>query len=350
LVGQTTASEFGGLSVGVTKLHGVTRNPWNPAKTTGGSSAGSAAAVAGGLVPIATGGDGGGSIRKPASYCGLFGIKGTAGRIPRGPKLKIGPMTVVVGPMARSVRDAARWYDVCGGYDAHDPYSLPKVDGWERNLDTHDLRGKTAVIAPTLGVASIDGAMEARIREHGELLAKDAGLRLVDIPVVMPQLGFEWAMSNLIGLKADLGDRWPACADDLTLEIAFGMRVAEQSVNIEVMAKGEQKRMEMNEAVADVFEQVDFVIAAVNPTVAFDAEITLPDQVGGAKVGPENDGVLTQPANITGVPAVSIPVEPVDGLPVGLQVIGRHHEDALLLDLARIVERERPWALTAPGR
>ncbi|MEY2460575.1 MAG: aspartyl-tRNA(Asn)/glutamyl-tRNA(Gln) amidotransferase subunit, partial [Acidimicrobiaceae bacterium] len=103
LFGQTTASEFGGLNVSVTKLHGVTRNPWDKTRTTGGSSAGSAAAVAGGLVPIASGGDGGGSIRIPAGFNGLFGMKGTAGRIPRGPDVLIGPLTVVVGCLARSV-------------------------------------------------------------------------------------------------------------------------------------------------------------------------------------------------------------------------------------------------------
>jgi Asp-tRNA(Asn)/Glu-tRNA(Gln) amidotransferase A subunit family amidase len=147
-VGLTTASEFGGLNVSITKAHGVTHNPWRIGQTTGGSSAGSAAAVAGGLVPIATGGDGGGSIRIPAGFCGLVGLKGTAGRIPRGPRTQIAPMTVVTGCLARSVRDVARWYDVCTGFDSRDPYSLPRIDGWERDLGTRDLAGKRVVIAP----------------------------------------------------------------------------------------------------------------------------------------------------------------------------------------------------------
>jgi Asp-tRNA(Asn)/Glu-tRNA(Gln) amidotransferase A subunit family amidase len=348
-VGQTNASEFGGLGIGITKLRGMTHNPWDPTKTTGGSSAGSAAAVAGGLVALATGGDGGGSIRKPAGFCGLVGLKGTAGRIPRGPRLTIGPMTVAVGPLARSVRDVARWYDVCNGYDTHDPYSLPRIEGWERNLGTYDLKGKTAVIAATLGLATISAGVEQRVREFGESLARDAGLKLVDIPVVLPSIGFEWAMSNLVVLKEELGDRWPACKDDLTLEIAFGLQIAEGTVNLGIMAKGEAKRREMNEAVANIFDQVDFVICACNPSTAFGADITLPSHVDGLNVGAENEGVLTQPANITGVPAISIPVEPVDGLPVGLQVMARHHEDALLLDLALLAERERPWKLTAPA-
>src|SRR5215831_14627738 len=131
-VGLTTASEFGGLNVSVTKLNGVTHNPWRHGRTVGGSSAGSAAAVAGGLVPLATGGDGGGSIRIPAGYTGLLGMKGTYGRIPRGPHAYFTPGTIVLGCLARSVRDAARYFDVCAGFDGRDPSSLPRRDGsWE---------------------------------------------------------------------------------------------------------------------------------------------------------------------------------------------------------------------------
>src|SRR5579884_509587 len=148
LVGQTTASEFGGLNVSITPLNGVTRNPWDPTRSTGGSSAGSAAAGAGGLVTLATGGDGGGSIRIPAGFTGLVGMKGTVGRLPRGPRTVIGPMTVVLGCLSRSVRDVARYYDVASGFDRRDPYSLPRVDGWEAGIGTNDLRGRRAVLVP----------------------------------------------------------------------------------------------------------------------------------------------------------------------------------------------------------
>jgi len=348
-VAQTTASEFGGLNVSVSKLHGVTHNPWRHDRTAGGSSGGSAAVVAGGLLPIATGGDGGGSIRIPAGFCGLVGMKGTAGRIPRGPRTEIAPLTVVVGCVARSVRDVARWFDVCSGYHPRDPYSLPRVDGWERDLGTRDLRGLSAVIAPDLGNAVVLPQVEARVREAGEALARDAGLRLVDVPVRLPGLGFEWAMANLSQLRKALGDRWPACKDDLTLEMAFGLDLADQVFNLEMAGRVEAQRTEANERMADLFDDVDFVICATNPDVAFPAEIGLNTRVGNLSVGPENNGVLTIPANIVGNPAVSIPAGTVDGLPVGMQVIGRHHADALLLDLARVVENERPWPLVAPG-
>ena len=348
-VGQTAASEFGGLNVSVTRLHGVTHNPWKRGSTAGGSSGGSAAAVAGGLLPIASGGDGGGSIRIPAGFCGLVGMKGTAGRIPRGPRTGIAPLTVVIGCLARSVRDVARWYDVCSGYDARDPYSLPRIDGWERDLGTRDLRGLTAVIAPDLGSAVVRPDVEAKVREAGEALARDAGLRLVDVPVHLPGLGFEWAMSNLAQLRRELGDRWPDCRDDMTLEMAFGMDMADQMFNLELAATCERERTEANERMADVFDQVDLVICATNPDVAFPADVSLNTRVGDRKVGPENNGALTIPANIVGNPAISVPAGTIDGLPVGMQIIGRHHDDALLLDLARVVERERPWPLVAPG-
>ena len=345
LFGQTTASEFGGLNVSVTKLHGVTRNPWDTTRTTGGSSAGSAAAVAGGLAPIASGGDGGGSIRIPAGFNGLFGMKGTAGRIPRGPDVLIGPMTVVVGCLTRSVRDAARWYDVCNGFDAHDPYSLPRVDGWERDLGSHDLKGKRAVIAPTLGSAILNPAVEETVRDAAEALAKNAGLQLVDVPVKLPGLGLEWAIANLATLLVDLGDRWPECKDDLSIEIAFGLEMAMGMMNLEMAATSERNRRAANETMADLFDQVDFVLCATNPDVAYPAEVTLNTLVGDVSVGPENNGALTIPANICGNPAVSIPAGDVGGLPVGLQVIGPQHADVGVLRMLALLED-----LFAPGR
>jgi aspartyl-tRNA(Asn)/glutamyl-tRNA(Gln) amidotransferase subunit A len=348
LTGMTTASEFGGLNVSTTRLNGTTHNPWQQGRTAGGSSGGSAAAVAGGLLPLATGGDGGGSIRIPAAFNGLVGMKGTAGRIPRGPRTMISPLTVVTGCLSRSVRDVARFYDVCAGFDRRDPYSLPRVEGWERDLGSHDLRGKRAVIAPTLGSAVVRDEVQESVVAAAEALARDAGLELVDVPVQLPGLGLEWALTNLATLQADLLELWPGCQDLLTPQIAFGLEFARGAMDLETSARAELARIEANETMAALFDQVDFVIAATNPDVAYPAEVQANTRVGTQKVGLENNGALTIPANICGNPAVSIPVTPVDGLPVGMQVIGRHHDDALLLDLALTVERTCPWPLVAP--
>jgi Asp-tRNA(Asn)/Glu-tRNA(Gln) amidotransferase A subunit family amidase len=135
----------------------------------------------------------------------------------------------------------------------------------------------------------------------------------------------------------------------MTLEMAFGLDLADQMFNLEIAARVEAQRTEANECMADVFDEVDVVACATNPDVAFPADIGISTRVGDVSVGPENNGLLTIPANIVGNPAISVPAGTVDGLPVGMQLIGRHHADALLLDLARVVERERPWPLVAPG-
>jgi len=349
-IGLTTASEFGGLNVSVSKLNGVTHNPWEQGRTAGGSSGGSAAAVAAGLVTLASGGDGGGSIRIPAAFNGLPGMKGTAGRIPRGPHTQVHPMTVVTGVMCRSMRDICRYYDVVAGYDSRDPYSLPKVDGWEERLGSYlpDMRGLRVAIVPDLGVATVNPAVADMVVEAAEQLAEDLGLQVVDLDVRFPGLGFEWALGNLASLYAELRDAWPACKDDLSGEIAFGLELAERKYSLEMMARSELARTAANETVAAAFDAVDFIISATNPDVAFGADTFLNLEVAGQRVGPENNGALTIPYNIVGNPALSVPIGQLNGLPVGMQIATRHHDDALVLDLGRAVERERPWPLVAP--
>ena len=357
LAAQTTASEFGGVNCTSTKLHGTTRNPWDPERTPGGSSGGSAAAVAGGLLPLASGGDGGGSLRIPAGFTGLFALKSTFGRIPKGPHTLQPPLTVVVGCLSRSVRDTARWFDVCNGFDPRDTLSLPRVEGWEAGLDSFDLAGKRAVVSIDLGSAIVEPRMADLLVEFAESLIRTAGLTRVDVVVDLPQGGLEWAMSNLVGLAGTLGDRYPACTDDLTPEIQLGMNLATYNLNVQTAGATEMFRIDVNEKMAAIFDEADFVFCAANPDVAFGAAGPMPTTVGDVDLIAEygfnkavgNNGALTIPANLTGNPAVSIPAGLVDGMPVGLQVIGRHHEEQLLLDLARVAERERPWPLVAPG-
>jgi Asp-tRNA(Asn)/Glu-tRNA(Gln) amidotransferase A subunit family amidase len=388
-VGLTTSSEFGGLNVSVTKLNGVTHNPWRHGRTVGGSSGGSAAAVSGGLVPLATGGDGGGSIRIPAGYTGLLGMKGTFGRIPRSPHAYMRPNTVVLGNVARSVRDAARYFDVCGGYHGADPSTLPDHPSFESGLGSHDLRGKRVAIVPALGGVTLDEGVEERIREEAEALVRSCGMTLVDVDVRPPNLAAQWMMGNLATLLADLGSEWPACAPDLTGEVALGLRLSTSLYNLHTAAVAEQLRVEANEVMAAAFEQVDFIVAATNPGPAFAADAVTSNPtgsflewaqanaaaqwafrgvLGGVRLAtafapklpgslldlatrhfPDlvNMGALTIISNIYGNPAVSIPAGTVDGLPVGMQVLARHHEDALLFDVALAVERERPWPLVA---
>ena len=350
IAGKAATSEFGFVAYTSTRLHGVTRNPWNLERTPAGSSGGSAAAVAGGLVPLATGGDGGGSIRIPASYTGLLGMKGTYGRIPRGPQTQYGMLAAVKGTVSRSVRDAARWYDVTTGYDPRDPLSLPRrEEGWEASLGKSSLRGLRVAIAPNLGNAVVHPEVERVVRAAAEVLVKAARLSRVDMEVKVPENGLAWARSGLPGLLADLNAYWPDCKDDLTMEIHFAMQASPQ-YRAWHGAEVETFRVEMNEAMADLFEQVDIVLCATSPMEPFAAEGPMPYSVGEVSVSPYNAGALTIPANLSGYPAVSIPAGlNGNGLPIGLQAYARRHEDALLLDLAQTMERVRPWPLVAPG-
>ena len=357
LVGQTTASEFGGINCTYTRLHGATSNPYDLERTPGGSSGGSAASVSGGLLPICTGGDGGGSIRIPAGFTGLFGLKATFGRIPKGPRAEIEPLTAVIGCLSRSVRDAARWYDVCNGASEYDPFSLPRVEGWEAGLGSLDLAGMKVAVSTDLGAAFVASAVKERVERAAADLIADAGLERLDIPVTLPRGGLEWALAGTASLLVDLGDRYPACESELTPEIMLAANIATNHYGLETAKDIEIFRRDMIVKLATLFDQVDFIICATNPDVAFPAKGPMPTVVDGvdlvSEVGFEaavgNNGALTIPANTTGNPAVAVPAGLVDGLPVSMQIIGRHHAEPLLLELARVVERERPWPLVAPG-
>jgi aspartyl-tRNA(Asn)/glutamyl-tRNA(Gln) amidotransferase subunit A len=390
-VGLTTASEFGGLNVSVTKLNGVTHNPWQAGRTVGGSSGGSAAAVVGGLVSLATGGDGGGSIRIPAGYTGLLGMKGTFGRITRAPGAFMRPNTVVLGNLSRSVRDAARFFDVCAGVDPWDPTTLPSAGRWEAGLGSQDLTGKRVAVVPNLGGVTLEAGVEERLREEARELIAATGMVEVDVTVEPPNLAAQWMMGNLSTLLAELGPRWPRCGAELTEEVALGLRLALSAYNLHTAAEAEHRRIRANEEMARAFEQVDLIISATNPGPAFPAEATMSnpeesildwamsstaakyafrgvlfglraattvapklpslllDQAAAMFPDMVNMGALTIISNIYGNPAVSIPAGTVNGLPVGMQVLAPHHHDELLFDVALAVERERPWPLVAPA-
>lgn len=388
-VGLTTSSEFGGLNVSVTRLNGVTHNPWRRGRTAGGSSGGSSAAVAGGLVALGTGSDGGGSLRIPAGYTGLVSLKGTFGRISRAPHAYSRPNTVVFGNVARSVRDVARYLDVCAGTDPWDPTSLPSHSSHESGLGRHDLRGRRVAVIPAVAGAILEPGMAEHIEAQADQLIAWTGMRRVEVDVEVPNLAAHWMLGNLATLLADLGDRWPACLPDLTDEVGIGLLIAESLYNLRIAAVAEELRVYASEAMGRAFEHCDFIMAAVNPGVAFAADaptssteksfidLAVTNQLTrrafrglmaavrvASGVAPKLPsslvnavterfptmmamGALTMISNLYGNPAISIPSGFIDGLPVGLQVLARHHEDALLLDLALAMERHQPWPLTA---
>lgn len=331
-------------------LHGATHNPWKRGRTPGGSSGGSAAAVAGGLVTIATGGDGGGSIRIPAGFTGLVGLKATYGRIPRGPgaRTATSPRWSVV---CRAACATPRGGSTCVTDTTATTRSVSPASSWEAGLGSIPTRGLRAAVVANWGSAVVSPAMWSVLEEAASNLIKVTGMRRVDgVDMSLPRLGAAWSITGMAALAFELREHWPACADVLTPEIRFGLERTASLYGTEARGKFETRRAELSRRMTEIFDHVDVIITASNPDVAFDAQGPLPDTFGGIVAGAGNNGVLTFPANIYGNPGISIPAGTVDGLPVGLQVMARHFAEPLLLDLALAFERSRPWPLVAPVR
>ena len=347
---QTTSSEFGGTNQTTTKLHGATRNPWNPERTPGGSSGGSAAGVAGGLFALATASDGGGSIRIPAGFCGLYGLKSTYGRVPRGPGVILGNATSVEGSVSRSVRDSARFLDVTNGFDLDDPKSLPRVEGYEAGLGSHaeELGSLRVAVVVDLGCATVGPETSELVAAAAEELIAITGMRRVEIDLHLPDIMGAWGLTGTIGNRVTMGDRWPGDAAELTGAMRVGLERSEAHLDLDAMARAESRRVDLNNAMATMFRDADIVLAATNPAPAFDAEGWLPSTFEGVEAKSSNNGALTAPSNIYGNPAAALPIGlSSDGLPVSLQVLAPHHREDLLLDISAAWERERPWPLLA---
>ena len=262
----------------------------------------------------------------------------------------LGNMTAVEGCVTRSVRDTARYLDVTNGTDLRDPFSLPRVEGYEARLGSgvDDLSGLRAAVVVDLGSAVVAPETEEIVAAAAEELIAASGMKRVDLDLRLPNIMGAWSLTGSVGLRRELGDRWPDCAPQLTGVMRAGVRNAETGLDLDALVKAESRRVELNASMAAMFEAVDIVLAATNPSTAFDAEGHLPSVFGGREATPGNNGALTAPSNIYGNPAIALPAgQASDGLPVSLQVLAPHHQERVLLDLALVWERTRPWAMTA---
>ena len=352
----TTAPEFGIPSYTATPFHGVTRNPWNPERTPGGSSGGSAAAVASGMFPACTGSDGGGSIRIPSAYSGLPGMKATFGRIAHGgmhDPFDTG-LTSVSGPIVRSVRDAARYLDATSGPRVADPTSLPKPAPYEPLVADVDrardrLRGRRVAWTSTLGYAETDRDVEAATRALAEALVEAAGLEFVDVPMQFPKPGRAWGVLGAGNMAAWKLDR---CTEHLD-ELDFLARTSVEGMpHLRARHIGDavRRRQEILCASSEVFDQVDLLLTPTTPTTAYQAEGTLTGEVNGREVDLMYlSAPFTAPFNMTGQPGMSIPAALVGGMPCGLQIVARRLEDELCLAAGAVLEAVRPWPKFAPS-
>ena len=350
-IGKTAAPEFGTLNFTKTKVFGVARNPWDTDLTPGGSSGGSAAAVAAGLVPVATASDGGGSTRIPASFCGLVGFKPSYGRIPH-PGAP-GSETAVAGLLTTTVAESARHLDVTAGPDDRDRFSLPRpLVSYESAVESLPLDGLRARWSPDLGFALCDPEVRAIAEKAARSLAEAAGLVLDDEPVVLTDPVRTWLGAGSLDLWLSLEPgMWPEVADDLT---RYSRSVLEQTESYPVprVAEAARRREQLTLDAARLFGEVDIVLSPTTAVPAFAAEGPPPDTIDGQPAKPLGASAtpFTMLANLCWNPAVSVPAgQTADGLPVGLQVMAARHHDEIPLRLARIWEQTQPWPRRAPS-
>ena len=339
LLGKTTTPEFGWKGVTDSALTGITRNPWNPQKTPGGSSGGAAAAVASGMGPLAVGTDGGGSIRIPCGFTGLFGIKPSFGRVPAWPLSPFGTVAHV-GPITRSVADAALMLNVLALPDARDWHALPREPrDWRSGLEqgVQDLR---IAYSPDLGYAKVDPEV-ASVVESSIKIFSDLGAK-----VEKKNPGFEnpepifrthWFSGAAFLLKTV---KQKNLVDPGLLEVAaMGEKVTAHDI-----LDAQMKRGALGARMNLFHRDYDLLVTPTLAVAAFDV----------GREFPENNKrwtdwtPFTYPFNLTQQPAASIPCGFTRaGLPVGLHIVGPRYADALVLRAARAFETARPIRLPA---
>ena len=348
LLGKTTTPEYGWKGVTDSPLTGITRNPWDLGKTPGGSSGGSAAALAARLAPLAIGTDGGGSIRIPASFSGVFGLKPTYGRVPAFPPSPFGTLAHI-GPMSRDVTGSAMLLDVMSGCDARDPFGLPPVqDSFTSRLDD-GVRGKRIAFSPAMGFAgNVDrevAALVAAAAKRFESLG--AVVEAVDPPLPDggdPKADFRilwWAGAGF--LLGEYPEEKKALLDPgLRAMVEEGTAIPLRRTQQAVMA-----RAAYASAMRQFMTRFDYVLTPAVAVPTFD--------VGQLSPWAPNDNAwldwtpFSVPFNLTQQPAASVPCGFTRaGLPVGLQIAGRMYDDAGVLAAAMAYQAAELFFINAP--
>ena len=348
LVGKTTTPEFGHKPLTDSPLFGATRNPWDLSRTAGGSSGGAAAAVVSGQAPLALGTDGGGSIRLPASCCGIVGLKPTLGRVPHVSQTDLFSSTSYIGPMARTVAETAACFDAIAGFDTGDPYSRPEPAEDPRGVTVRGLRvGWLPRVGNRLVDAEVLAATEAAVRH---LEAGGAHVETLDEDVSAFEQTF------LIGLQAGLAARVGAHMAAFGDKVAPSLREsiergARWSAVDWVNALGQ--RTTMYRRVNVLLRRFDVLLSPTlsRPALSVDHDAFRPITIGGEEAGSIRGAWYPYlwPFNLSGHPALSLPCGvAADGLPIGLQIVGPWYGDRRVLALAGHLERERPCARPMP--
>jgi aspartyl-tRNA(Asn)/glutamyl-tRNA(Gln) amidotransferase subunit A len=341
IVGMTTMPEFGWQGISWSPLYGMTHNPWNVDRTAAGSSAGSGAAVAAGMVPIAIGSDGAGSIRMPASFCGIVGLKPTYGRVAMYP-VSVSELVTHYGPMTRTVRDTAALLQAIAGPDPRDPHCLPASD--EDYVASCDggVKGLKIAFSPDLGyarvnpeVASLVAAAAKRFEELGAT-------------VVEASPGFEdpiWAADQYLwaGAANRAYPRLAEMRDKMDPGFVQAVEMLAERTLFD-SAKARLVRLDLAATMGRFFGQYDLLLTPTMADTAFGLDRTETPYGPSLAWSP-----FTYPFNLTGEPAITVPCGwSGAGLPVGLQIVGPRFAEGRVLRAAAAFEEAQPWADRRP--
>ncbi len=364
-IGKTNMDEFAMGSSTETSYFGVTKNPWNSKKVPGGSSGGSAAAVASGQVLAALGTDTGGSIRQPASFNGIFGIKPTYGRVSRWGVIAFSSSLDQVGVLSRHVADSAQVLQTISGFDQRDNTSSQQAVPDFSQIKA-DVRGLKVAVPEEFMGAGVDAGVREQVQKGIKLLDQNGALvETVKLPhaqyavQVYYIIASSEASSNLqrydgirYGYRAQdvqnledvyVHSRSEGFGDEVKRRIMLGTFALSTGYFDAYFNKAAQVRTLINDDFDKVFQDFDLIVGPTSPTTAFDIGSRIDDPV----VMYMND-ILTIPANLAGLPAASVPVGFADGMPVGLQMIAPAFKEQTIFNAAQLVENETNFLQQRP--
>jgi len=343
ILGKTETPEFAWRGITESKLHGVTRNPWNPDWTPGGSSGGAGAAVSAGMVAIATGTDSGGSIRGPASFCNVVGFKPTFGRVPIWPASPL-MMMEHCGPITRTVRDAALVFSVMAGGDPRDGYAIQEPSPNVLSPLGRGVEGLRIGFSSHLGVARVDSEVR-RVAGHSRNIFADLGANVSNVGL---NLSEACELSYLVcdPLAARIRKGLGVSAKYLSNTDLVHCASRGDHMNAVEFLDSEAERIQLRAKMATFHQKYDLLIV---PTLACAPFAVGYDQPPHRKRADGEFMAMVAPFDLTGQPAISVPCGfSAKGGPIGLQIVGPFGSDALVLRAARAFERANPVGRLRP--
>jgi amidase len=354
IIGRTNVPEFAAGSHTFNRVFGTTLNPWDLSRSAGGSSGGAAAALASGMVPLADGSDMGGSLRNPASFCNVVGLRPSWGRVPEWPEDNAWETTSVQGPMARTVEDLALLLSVMAGPDPRVPTALsepgslfaPPLDG----PDSAKLAGLRVAFSPDLGGAfEVEGQVADVVESAADIFVA-AGARVVPAYPSLPEADDTFRTLRAWQFQAKLGPLLAEHPEAFKASLADNIRAGANLTGADV-ARGYRQRTTLQQRMVDFFGSFDVLVMPVSQVPPFPADQEYPTAINGRPMTTYLDWMRSAYfITATGCPAISVPAGfTPEGLPVGVQLVAPHNQERRLLEVAHAFERITRFVDWRPG-